>query len=421
VLSGKDAGFGLSAEEGRAEALRAALVETLRAKGSLRSPAVAEAVATVPRHLFVPGVSVEDAYRDRWIATKRTPEGEVVSSSSQPEIMVIMLEQLDVRPGQRVLEIGAGTGYNAALLARLVGPTGCVTTVDIDEDIAAAARTHLAAAGVSGVRVVCADGWAGVAEGAPYDRIVLTVGAADISPAWRAQLAPGERLLLPLALSVVQASVAFDERDGVLESASVRGCLFMRLRGAAAAPMRRVAVGPEPAPAVWPHGTHPVDGAAVHALLLTPPKELPTGLVVPERDLYDALVVWLSLQEPASAWFTAEGKAVATGLVPAFFAGRDEAVSSFGIFEAAGVAAFVRLATIPDGSARSVSIGVRAHGDLAVGLRLQEAALAWDRAGRPGLASLRVRAIAIEHPYRARAGETVLTRSCSRLILDWPP
>jgi protein-L-isoaspartate(D-aspartate) O-methyltransferase len=69
---------------------------------------------------------VEDAYRDRWIATKRTPEGEVVSSSSQPEIMVIMvimLEQLDVRPGQRVLEVGAGTGYNAALLARLVGPT----------------------------------------------------------------------------------------------------------------------------------------------------------------------------------------------------------------------------------------------------------------------------------------------------------
>jgi protein-L-isoaspartate(D-aspartate) O-methyltransferase len=126
VLSGKDAGFGLSAEEGRPEALPAALVETLRAKGSLRSPAVAEAVATVPRHLFVPSVSVEDAYRDRWIATKRTPEGEVVSSSSQPEIMVIMvimLEQLDVRPGQRVLEVGAGTGYNAALLARLVGPT----------------------------------------------------------------------------------------------------------------------------------------------------------------------------------------------------------------------------------------------------------------------------------------------------------
>src|SRR5262245_20506986 len=114
------------------------------------------------------------------------PNGEVVSSSSQPEIMAIMLEQLDVRPGHRVLEIGAGTGYNAALLAHLVGGTGRVTAVDIDGDIVAAARVHLAAAGISGGQLVCADGWACVPEDGPYDRIVLTVGAHDISPAWRA-------------------------------------------------------------------------------------------------------------------------------------------------------------------------------------------------------------------------------------------
>jgi protein-L-isoaspartate(D-aspartate) O-methyltransferase len=400
------------------EALRAALVEALRAKGCLGSPAIADAFATVPRHLFVPDVSVEDAYRDRWIATKRTPDGEVVSSSSQPEIMAIMLEQLDVRPGQRVLEIGAGTGYNAALLAHLVGPSGSVTAVDIDEDIVAAARTHLAAAGVTGPRVVCADGWAGAADGAPYDRIVLTVGAHDISPAWRAQMAPGGRLLLPLQLPAVQASVAFDERDGVLESVSVRGCLFMRLRGAAAVAMRRVAVGPEPAPAVWPRGAHTVDGDAVHALLQTPPNELPTDLVVPARDLYSALVVWLGLHEPTSAWFIANGRAVATGLVPAFFEDGDEAASSFGLFEANGVALLVRAAAMPDD--RSVSIGVRAHGDRAVGERLRDATLAWDRAGRPGLARLRIRAIPIAHPHEPRAGETVVTRPCTRLVLDWP-
>jgi protein-L-isoaspartate(D-aspartate) O-methyltransferase len=118
----------VSSEAVSPEALRAALVEKLRSKGGLRSPVIAEAFSTVPRHLFVPDVSVEAAYWDQWIVTKRIPGGEVVSSSSQPEIMATMLEQLDVRPGHRVLEIGAGTGYNAALLAHLVGPTGSVTS-----------------------------------------------------------------------------------------------------------------------------------------------------------------------------------------------------------------------------------------------------------------------------------------------------
>jgi protein-L-isoaspartate(D-aspartate) O-methyltransferase len=317
----------VSSEALSPEALRAALVEQLRSKGCLRSPAIAEAFFTVPRHLFVPEVSVEDAYRDRWIATKRMPDGEVVSSSSQPEIMATMLEQLAVRPGHHVLEIGAGTGYNAALLAHLVGLTGSVTTVDIDDHIVTAARAHLAAAAIRGVRVVCADGWAGLAEDAPYDRIIVTVGAHDISPAWRAQLSPSGRLLLPLSLPAVQACVAFDERAGVLESASVRGCIFMRLRGAAAVPMRPVAVGPEPAPLVWPRGAHTVDGAVAHALLQT----LPTDLVVPRADLHDAIVVWLGLHEPTSAWFTAQGEAVTTRLVPAFFDGSDElsAASAF--------------------------------------------------------------------------------------------
>src|SRR5215204_4057723 len=129
-------------------------------------------------------------------ARGRPARGRPISSSSQPAIMAVMLDQLDVRPGQRVLEIGTGTGYNAALLAELVGGSGAVTTVDIDADLVEQAGRNLDAAGVGGVDVVRGDGSAGgvdVVRGdgsagwpdaAPYDRIILTAAARDLAPAW---------------------------------------------------------------------------------------------------------------------------------------------------------------------------------------------------------------------------------------------
>ena len=94
-------------------------------------------------------------------------DGVTTSSASQPSMMAIMLEQLDLRPGHRVLEIGAGTGYNAALLARIVGPAGRVVAVDIDPDLIRDAARHLVDAGVRGVELVCGDGALGHPPGAP--------------------------------------------------------------------------------------------------------------------------------------------------------------------------------------------------------------------------------------------------------------
>lgn len=175
------------AESENAVTLRQVLVDGLKEQGAIRTPEVETAFRAVPRHLFIPDVSLEEAYSDRAIATKRL-NGEWISSASQPAIMAIVLEQLGLRLGQRVLQIGAGTGYNAALIAYLVGEEGKVFTVDIDEDLVWRARGHLAVGGYSRVEVICADGAYGHPDGAPYDGIILAVAAPDISPAWCEQL-----------------------------------------------------------------------------------------------------------------------------------------------------------------------------------------------------------------------------------------
>src|SRR5262249_2838597 len=137
-----------------------------------------------------------------------------------------------LEPGMRVLEVGAGTGFNAALMAQLVGPTGRVTAIDVDDDIVAGARAHLDAAGLERGGVIQGDGALGWAVGAPYDRIVLTVGAWDVLPAWWEQLAPDGRLLLPLtSRASVEHTVLFAPVGDHLTSLSARCAGFMPLRG----------------------------------------------------------------------------------------------------------------------------------------------------------------------------------------------
>ena len=114
--------------------LRERLVAEVLQTSRIGDERIAAALRDVPRHLFLPHLPPQDAYLDDAIVTKRDAEGQPISSSSQPAIMAIMLDQLTLAPGQRVLEIGAGTGYNAALMRHLVGPSGTVVSVDIDAD-----------------------------------------------------------------------------------------------------------------------------------------------------------------------------------------------------------------------------------------------------------------------------------------------
>jgi protein-L-isoaspartate(D-aspartate) O-methyltransferase len=162
------------------EDLRARMVDQVAAAGYLHSGHVELAMRTVPRHLFLPAATVEESYADQSVTTKPSSDGRPLSCASKPTVVAMMLEQLDARPGHRILEIGAGTGYNAALLAELVGETGDVTTVDIDPEATAQARQALDANGYGRVHVTTGDGALGEASHAPYDRIIVTVGPWDL-------------------------------------------------------------------------------------------------------------------------------------------------------------------------------------------------------------------------------------------------
>lgn len=275
------------------------MVDQLKADGYLRSPAVEAAFRAVPRHLFLPDEPLAEVYdRHRAIVTRL--DGAVpVSSSSAPDIMAIMLERLDVEPGDRLLEIGTGTGYNAALLWRLATRSGSVTSIDIDPEVLAAARPRLARL-APGVEVIEADGWLGWPERAPYDLIEATVGVYDLSPHWRDQLREGGMLAVPLWLCTgIEALVAFARRGDRLVSRSVDPCGFMRLRGPHAGPERYVRTGE------WftlLEGASPDDAALLEGLLHLEPSEEPLRAELPAG--------WfprLSLREPDAIKLVAAG------------------------------------------------------------------------------------------------------------------
>lgn len=221
-----------------ADDLRAALVRELRGHGTLRTVEVASAFSEVPRELFIPEAvadgGLEAVYRDEAYVTKKDPRGMALSSSSQPGMMASMLELLELEPGQRVLEIGAGTGYNAALLSRIVGPSGRVVTIDVDPEIAARADRALRDVSAA-VEVAVGDGRLGVAKGAPYDRIIVAASADAIPRAWFEQLEDGGRLVVPLRLEpdadAIEVIPAFVRRGNTLRATQGTSGGFMPLHG----------------------------------------------------------------------------------------------------------------------------------------------------------------------------------------------
>ena len=179
-----------------AAALRHDLVDRLVGAGTVSTDGVERALREVPREAFVPGMDLVRVYEDRAQLVKED-RGTPLSTISQPTMVAIMLELAAVEPGDRVLEIGTGTGYNAALLGALVGPHGTVVTLDVEDDLVARARHVIDGLGLAHVEVHAADGHLGWAAGAPYDVVMSTAGIDVVPQHWRAQTADGGRLLVP--------------------------------------------------------------------------------------------------------------------------------------------------------------------------------------------------------------------------------
>lgn len=179
--------------------LRNQMLAKIKAEGVQVNETIEQALLTVPRHKFAHWLSLEQAYS---LSAHPLPgvNSETMSTISHPTAVALMLKPLDLERGHRVLEIGAGTGYNAALTALIVGTSGQVTTVDIEPFVVAGAKVNLRETGFDRVKVILGDGGLGYPDNAAYDRILATVGVWEIPVAWFEQLAPGGRIAAPLHL-----------------------------------------------------------------------------------------------------------------------------------------------------------------------------------------------------------------------------
>jgi protein-L-isoaspartate(D-aspartate) O-methyltransferase len=416
-----DRGAGDAMSDGSLHERHMGLVDRLVGRGDIRSPRIEAAFRAVPRHLFLPGVDPERVYQDEAIPT-RVRDGEPISSSSQPAAMAVMLEQLDIQPGDRVLEVGAGTGYNAALLAHLAGPSGRVTAIDLDDEIVAEARDHLAAAGASEVRLVAGDGVHGVPEDAPYDRIMLTVGAWDVAPAWREQLGTGGRLLLPLWLRGAQKTVAFmpatDEHGREhLASISVSSCSFMRLRGALAGPEGYLPLGPTSEFSLGLEDRSAVDPAWAYRQLSGPFQELSVPAATSTIEVWTSLTLWLALRHPGFCTLHAEGVLASAPRL----SGQGSSRFTCGLIDEHG---FALLAHPEPGETvdNLQPLAIRVYGPTETLARELAASIAaWDATGRPGDDRLRLRVDPLPTDRAPDAGETTLDKRWTRVAVRWEP
>ncbi|SDG41339.1 protein-L-isoaspartate(D-aspartate) O-methyltransferase [Sinosporangium album] len=396
--------------------LRADLVTRLTASGHLRTPAIIEAFSTSERHAFVPDAEPEAAYKDDAVSIKLDDDGEMISCISAPSIVATQLEQLDPRPGHKILEAGAATGYNADLLGRLVHPGGHVWTVDVDQDLVDNAKANLSTAGASNVTVLLADGAAGLPEHGPYDRIQFSVGAGDVPNAVLEQLAPNGRLVIPMRIrGSISRSFAF-ERDGdTWKTVSCEMATFVPLRKGVCDDVYTLVHHQGPGNVrLETFSEQQVDREAMTTILDTPATRKYTGVKFRQGDPWQWVYLWLACVLPNGL---SRMPGQRPGFTPHFGWGSMAALD-------AGALAYLTVREGEDDAGRFWEIGVLGHGTGSAELtdQIVTAIADWSRdygnsAPEPGF---RMATAAHRDQLKAAEPRFVIDKKFSRLVVDWP-
>lgn len=406
------------------EQLRNSMVGELRDLGAIHTDRVETAFRTVPRHLFVPEVSASRAYAaEDAVITKTGGDGINISSVSAARIQAFMLEQADIHPGMNVLEIGSG-GLNAAYIAELVGPGGKVTTADIDPDVTDRANRCLGEAGYDRVNVVLTDGENGAPGHDPYDRIIVTVGAWDIPPAWLDQLTDDGRIVVPLRVRGLTRSVALAREGDRMVSRGYELCGFVPMQGAGEHRVRLAVLHDEKDEEIGLRldDGQRVDTGPLRAALSQPRAEAWSAVTIGGMEPFDDLDLWLATVVPDFALLAATAAAREKGLVAS--------ASPLGVPTLVDGDSFAyRTARPLDEERTRFEFGAYGHGPAAqkAADRLVELVQTWDREQRAHHARFTVQP-ASEVTPSAKAGgvlhsspaELIVRKRHTRVTVSWP-
>ncbi|WP_030021722.1 methyltransferase, FxLD system [Streptomyces monomycini] len=396
----------------KATQLRNKVVDQLKERGTIVTSGVEAAMRKVPRHLAVPEAELDDAYSAyKAVVTQEDEHGNHTSSVSAPQIQAMQLEQAGVQPGDNVLEIGTN-GPNAAYLAELTGPSGQVTSLDIDPEPVGRAKRFLAETGYPRVNVVVEDAEDGFPKHAPYDAIVVTVGAWDIPPAWFDQLKDDGRLVVPLRINGLTRTYGLVRQGNHLVATSAHVCGFVAAQGAGSHVQQVMELpGDEGVTLHFDEGL-PADPSLLDGVLSTPRAETWTGVTVANQEPIGTLQMYLATHVPTYCSMSINPE-LATGAIGPTNLG-------FSMVAIDGPN-FGYIVVRRNPQKMNAEFGVHAYGPDGVGFaeRLADTIRAWGNGFRkvpgPHLAIYPVGA-----PDDQITGDRIIDKKHTRISISWP-